>query len=308
VTTIGLAMSVYNGADTIDAALASVAAQTRRPDQIVVVDDGSSDDSIARILRWQAILPLELVRHATNQGLAAGRTTGIAHLGTDLVLALDADDVWLPLHVELMAAAYAEHPGIVSPNAVAWDPTGVRPVRWDVRLQPRPRAADLEHLLVMNFVFSGSMFERRAFDGVGGSYRFAGCDDWDLWIRLVADGHAPHLIAEPTVLYRVHGENMSGDDRLLETEIAVLEGFLADPGSSADAGARSAAERGLRHRRARVQLRRSYDLAAQQRWWPARAAAVRAWAGPRNVVLRGAAMAVAPNRAIQRRNARTGPR
>ena len=69
-------MSVYNGASTVTQALASVAGQTHPPDVVVVVDDGSTDDTVARAEAWHGLLPLEVVRHQTNRGVAEGRMTG----------------------------------------------------------------------------------------------------------------------------------------------------------------------------------------------------------------------------------------
>src|SRR5206468_3304652 len=69
-TSVGVTMSVYNGAATVTQALASVAGQTRRPDQVVVVDDGSSDGTVAAAEAWDDVLPLRVLRHARNSGVA----------------------------------------------------------------------------------------------------------------------------------------------------------------------------------------------------------------------------------------------
>ncbi|HJV09225.1 MAG TPA: glycosyltransferase, partial [Acidimicrobiales bacterium] len=257
-TTVGVTMSVYNGAATVGQALASVAAQTRRPDQLVVVDDGSTDGTPAIVEAWSAVLPLTLVRHETNRGLAQGRMSGIERLDTDLVLALDADDAWLPDHLALLLAAYRRRPGIVSPMAVAWNPSSPNPVNWSRRLQPLPKSLDLRHLLLMNFLFSGSLFERTAYEAAGGEYRFVDSnspEDWDLWLRLTATGVQVSVLEEPTVLYRVHGSNMSADDRLLPMEIRVLEAFIAEHD---DAALLAVARTSLQHRRARTALRAAY--------------------------------------------------
>src|SRR5438045_2757626 len=97
-STIGVVISAYNAAAFIDQALASVAAQTRGPDAVVVVDDGSTDDTAARARRWAPRLPIRVLQHESNRGLCAGRRTAIEGLETELVVLLDADDVWLPEH------------------------------------------------------------------------------------------------------------------------------------------------------------------------------------------------------------------
>lgn len=289
-TSVGLAMSVFDGGSTIDEALASVEAQTRLPDAIVIVDDGSRDDTAARLDRWRSRLPLDIISRP-NGGVASGRTTAVAHLPTDLVLGLDADDVWMPDHLERLTDLHRRHGGIAAPLAVRWrhGHSG--------RLVARPRH-DIESVLVMNSIFAGSLFEREAYLQVGGFFRFDGCEDWDLWLRLLREGVEVHHLPHPTVRYRIDDDSLSADDRGLPTERLVLTTFLEE---TDDAALRRVARRSLRHRDARLALRRSYELAEQRRFAAARAAATRTMAGPGNVRARGAAMAVAPGFTIRRR-------
>lgn len=298
-TTVGVTMSVYNGAATVAQALASVAGQTRQPDQVVVVDDGSTDETHAVASAWQSVLPLRVIRHQTNSGVAVGRMTAMSEVGTDLVLALDADDAWLPHHLQCLLDGYEAHNGVVSPMAVAWEPSAVRPVDWTARRQPLPKSLDLEHLLLMNWVFSGSLFERKAFEDIGGTYRYPGCEDWDLWLRMARRGIPISVLHEPTVLYRVHAGSISAEDRMLPREIEVLECFLEE---TSDPELRAVARRSLRHRRARVALRQAYAHARGGRGTAARRAAVAALRGPGSVGLRGAAMVIAPSRTVRRRD------
>lgn len=300
-TTLGVAISVYNGVSTIDQALGAVAGQSRPADMVVVVDDGSTDDTLARVERWSEVLPLRIVRHERNRGVTAGRTSAVAALTTELVVNLDADDVWLPHHLEAMVAAYQAHPGVVSPCAVRWEPASARPIVWGTRLQrvPRPQDRDLAHLLVRNWVFTGALFERRPYDAVGGCYRHRLAEDWDLWLRLLRAGVPLTVLDEPTVLYRVHPGNISADDSVLPDEARVLEDFLEE---TSDPALLEVARRSLRHRVARLALRESYDHARASRLIPARRAAVRALRGPAAVGLRGAGMILAPGFTARRRD------
>jgi glycosyltransferase involved in cell wall biosynthesis len=300
VSTIGLAMSVYNGASTIDAALASVVAQTRRPDAVVIVDDGSTDATVERIDAWRDLLPLDVVVLEQNGGVAAGRTAAVGRLTTDLVLSLDADDIWLPHHLQVLERAYDKSGGVIGPVPVRWAPLEGKPIDWAHPHLAVPRRYDLASMVIMNWLFAGALFERDAFVAVGGTYRFDGCEDWDLWLRLLAAGVPGRVLEEPTVLYRIDAGSLSADDRGLPMEIEVLDAFLAE---TSDERLRQAARRSRQHRVARLSLRRSYELAARGDSWPARSAALGALRGPSNVVLRGAAMAVAPGPMIRRRQA-----
>ena len=97
----GVVIPVFNAAATIAETLRSVMAQSVKPDTIVVVDDGSTDDSAAVIGAMN--LPVELLRQ-DNAGPGSATTWGIAALATPLVATLDADDLWLPNKIEAQLA------------------------------------------------------------------------------------------------------------------------------------------------------------------------------------------------------------
>lgn len=98
---------VYNGADTIGAAVASILAQTIAPEAIFVVDDGSTDAtaSVVRALGG----PITLLQQ-DNAGPGPATTRGIQHVDTPLLATLDADDLWLPHKIEQQLAALDSSP------------------------------------------------------------------------------------------------------------------------------------------------------------------------------------------------------
>lgn len=96
---------LYNAADTIGLALDSLAAQTRRPDRVIVVDDGSTDAGPEHVEDYPAPFPLTLLRQG-NQGPAAARNRGIFAAQEQLLAFLDADDYWLPTKLERQLELY----------------------------------------------------------------------------------------------------------------------------------------------------------------------------------------------------------
>ena len=110
---LSVILANYNGARFLAETLASVAAQTRVPDELVVVDDASTDDSVGVIERafTGATFPTRLIRHDRNRGQAAGFNTGAAAVTGELVCLLDSDDLWLPRKLEAVEAAAAAAPG-----------------------------------------------------------------------------------------------------------------------------------------------------------------------------------------------------
>jgi glycosyltransferase involved in cell wall biosynthesis len=250
-STIAVVIPIYNGAAFIHQTLASVLAQSRPVDQVVVIDDCSTDDSVAQVEAWADRLPLTLVRMPGNGGVSAARNAGLAAVETDLVAFLDADDIWLPDHVELVLAAHDCHGGIISAGAFFWNPGGaLRPYHEHLRLRVPLPDQQLEALVERNFVFISSLVRRSDIEAVGGFRRPDTVEDWDLWIRLVAAGVAVTQLDRATVLYRRHQGNATRQRAvIIERELALLERCRAELPV-----ARAAIDRSIRHRRGELMV------------------------------------------------------
>jgi len=105
---ISIVMPTYNRADTIQRAVASVRAQCWSDWELIVVDDGSTDDTTSRLA---GLDPRIRLLWQENRGVTAARNTGLAAAKGELVAFLDSDDEWLPHHLALAAAFFAAHPG-----------------------------------------------------------------------------------------------------------------------------------------------------------------------------------------------------
>src|ERR1044072_7097933 len=105
---VSVIIPVYNGARFLLAALESVFAQTYRPFEVIVVDDGSADDS-GRIA--QSFSGVHYIRQA-NQGVAAARNTGIEAARGEFYAFLDQDDLWTPEKLRLQIQHMLNHPDL----------------------------------------------------------------------------------------------------------------------------------------------------------------------------------------------------
>lgn len=249
--TVSLVIPLYNSAGFIDAALASVAGQSRLPDEIIVVDDASTDDGAARAAKWSDRLPLTVVTQPVNQGPGVARRVGIAASSCDLISLLDADDVLFPDHLDVLLNAYHQHGGVITADTLWWAPnkqlslvTGRRRKR--VPSPGRQRLGILEH----NFVHPISVFSRADYDSVGGFSDLRKMEDWDLWIRMIRAGVQVRMAPLPTALYRVHGGSASAGRGDLSVNVEVLPGYLADLAPDE----RRVLQRTIRRRQARIDL------------------------------------------------------
>lgn len=95
-TTIAVVIPVYNGEGELDDLLSSIASQTELPDEVLVIDDGSTDQTALVAQRFEPILNLRVIFHAKNIGMAAALNSGIDHCRSDIILHLDSDDILAP--------------------------------------------------------------------------------------------------------------------------------------------------------------------------------------------------------------------
>ena len=204
---VSVIIPCHNYARFLPDAVGSVVRQTFRRWEIVVVDDGSSDDSIDVARGLMARYPDHRIRlfGQPNRGPAAARNAGARFAAGAYLLFLDADDMLAPTLLERTTAILRERP------AVAFVYTGMRLFDQDDHQWPSV-PYDMPTLAIENFVLTQALIRRAAWDQVGGfdTLRFPhGSEDWDLWLRLAAAGWQGWHVDEPLVWYRRHGQSMT---------------------------------------------------------------------------------------------------
>lgn len=182
-----LIIPVYNGAVTLEKAFSSVAGQTHSIDEVVVINDGSTDATSSIIKSWQGRLPLVVVDHPQNLGLTFSLSHGAQYTTGDLIFRLDADDIWLPQHVETLVALALSNPSAVlfSTRAEICDAAG-----GSIGLSAVVTEANVRAQLLWDnpIVHSAIAFYKNGFDAVGGYRGPTYAEDYDLWIRLLRYG------------------------------------------------------------------------------------------------------------------------
>jgi glycosyltransferase involved in cell wall biosynthesis len=184
---VSVVIPAYNADWCVAKAIDSVLAQDFRDFEVIVVNDGSTDDTVAVLAGYG-----EMIRavHQANGGLSSARNAGIRAALGDLVAFLDADDWWLPgklsRQVELMAAR--PEVGFSSTAARVEDPDGSLLNLWAC---PQWEGAFLAHLFGELACVAGSgsavMVRRGLFDQAGGfDESLRSLEDIDMWLRLAA--------------------------------------------------------------------------------------------------------------------------
>lgn len=213
---VSVVISSHDYGRYVTAAVDSVLGQTLRDFEIVVVDNGSSDDTRQRLAAYR---PPVRYLHQEDLGVSGGRNRGIVESRGRYVALLDADDAWLPNKLEKQLEILAkDRRSRVSYTACFIADSELRPVR---PLHYR-RYDDLASALVLHGnvvgIPSSVLVDRTLFDDVGHFDRDLGyCSDWDMWVRLAFHSTFAY-VDEPLVLYRQHGSNMTRNPAPLERE------------------------------------------------------------------------------------------
>ena len=209
---VSIVVPCYNPGRYLAEALESALAQSHRNLEVVVVDDGSTEDLTATVERWPGV---RLMRQE-NRGVSAARNAGArASRGAFLVF-LDADDRLLPDAIEGGLQELRIHSSAAFATGLC-RPIGPTGEALPFRQQPELRGDCYEEMLQSNFIWMPAqvIYRRQAFQASGGfDTTVDACADYDLYLRIIrANPVACHrrIVAE----YRFHHKNMSSDKALM---------------------------------------------------------------------------------------------
>ncbi|MGI9068132.1 MAG: glycosyltransferase family 2 protein [Pyrinomonadaceae bacterium] len=209
----------YNYAHYLPLAIDSVLAQTYPNVEIVVVDDGSTDNSETVLKSY--VNRIRWLRQQ-NQGVAMARNLGVRETRGEFVAFLDADDLWLPLKLERQVQRFFDDPelGLVHCGMEEIDHTGAH---LRARVDGLEGWVATELLLFKRAVIlgggSGLMVPRATFEAAEGfDTRLSTSADWDFFYRVAAN-HRVGFVPEPLVKYRIHTSNMHANIGAMEHDM-----------------------------------------------------------------------------------------
>jgi glycosyltransferase involved in cell wall biosynthesis len=183
---ISAIIPTYNRAAYLERAVGSVLAQRSPCGELIVIDDGSSDDTVALVERLAAgaAVPIRLVRQR-NRGAAAARNAGIRAARGSLLAFLDSDDWWLPDKLAVQTAAMATRPEVlIAQTREIWFRRGQR-VNQKKKHDPPDGDIFAASLAMCVVGMSTVMARAELFDRYGlFDESLPCCEDYDLWLRV----------------------------------------------------------------------------------------------------------------------------
>lgn len=217
--TVSVIIPAYNQAQFVSQAIESVLAQTFTDYEIIVVNDGSTDNT-AQVLAGYGDC-LQVITQA-NAGLSAARNSGLKAAQGEFIAFLDADDLWYP-HMLATTVAHLQQNPEIDLVCGAWDlidESGqmFRPANKPSNLRARVRADLLRALATGNLFLVHALLIRKKCFACCGDFdtTLKAVEDWDLWTRMAIHGHKVDMIDAPVARYRRHRANMSLDVQRME--------------------------------------------------------------------------------------------
>lgn len=237
---IAAVIPLHNGAEFIRASLDSVLAQTRPADEIIVVDDGSTDDGAQIVAERAAGHPITVLRQ-DNAGQSSARNRAIRYSQCSHVAFLDQDDIWCADHLAVLAAPFEA--GEVADLALVYgnldqiDRAGRMILRCclDDVGAPHPKRALHECLSRDMFILPGAALVDRAAMLAAGLFdeRLSGYEDDDLFLRLFLMGYRSHYLNRAVTLWRIHAGSTSFGLRMARSRMVyfrkLVETFPDEP-------------------------------------------------------------------------------
>ena len=220
--TVSVIMPTYNAGARIGVAIGSVLTQTHPDIELIVIDDGSTDDTVSIARGFGERLT---ILQQANAGPNAARNTGLRHASGDVIALCDSDDVLLPNYLaEALAVMSAAPPRTwVTCASELMTDDGLKPYGYSP-FGDVPRDQQREAILQGNIVSIFSVFPRAMSVEIGPfNEQLKRAEDWEYWARAILSGW--RVAFQPTIAsyYRQQGQSQSSDaGAMLEAEDAII--------------------------------------------------------------------------------------
>lgn len=234
--TVAVVIAHYNGARDIPKALISLQNQSRKPDEIIVVDDGSDQSDLEFLHSLQAKFKFKLLIQ-TNAGQSAARNYGVSNSTANLICFLDQDDYFLPNHIsDLLGAWDFQDSRFAFTYGDLWRQTsdGIITSHSCIKIEgPHPHT-DIASMIRRNLYIlpSATMISRTAFLEVGGfDVQFRGYEDDDLFIRLFAAGYSNKYLDRAVTVWTLNRNSTSFSESMARSRFRYFQKLLDNFGA-----------------------------------------------------------------------------
>ncbi len=204
--TVSVVIPCYNYAKYLEECVDSVVNQSYKALEIIIVDDGSPDNTIEVAHKLIQKYPNETIKYLAkhNGGLSSARNAGIKLAGGEYVMCLDADD-------KLVPEAIQRHMELID-NDMCIAQCGLMEFG-ERHIMYAPNETNLKRILLSNTIFCNAVFSKKLWNQIGGydesEIMRMGREDHEFWVRCLEAGARVRVSDFIALRYRVHGNNMT---------------------------------------------------------------------------------------------------
>ena len=231
---ISVIIPSYNSGKFLGEAIESVVNQTYKNIEIIVINDGSTDNTEEIAKKWQKRDErVRYLKHKENKGLSAARNTGIRTSKGDVIAFLDADDIWLENKLEKQMDKIEKGADLVYSDAILISEIGKKLGKnhWErIKIRPYSGKSCLKLLFQRDFISPASsvILKKKIFEKIGGfDEKLKYVEDYDFYLRALKEAITIDYIKAPLLFYRLGSEQMSKKEIEMERgRIKVLHKFI----------------------------------------------------------------------------------
>ena len=227
---ISVVMPCYNAAPFVEEAIICVLQQSYPHVELIIVDDGSTDESVQIIANLAARHPDRItVLHQTNSGPYTARNRGLSQANGNFIAFLDTDDIW---HIDALSKFHTALTNTLADVAYCgWQNIGEAAVNTQPHIPPNYATSDAAALFMQScpWPINGVLIRRQLIDTLRGfSERLPTAMDYDLWLRMLAAQPTVVLVPEVLAFYRRYPRGNAHIPRWRQVfdAIAVREDFV----------------------------------------------------------------------------------
>ncbi len=208
---VSVIIPCYNHGQYVEEAINSALSQTHKNVEVIVVNDGSTDElTFQKLAELTKKYPQVTFIHTKNQGLPTARNIGIIASSGDYILPLDADDKIAPEYLLKTLAEFErradEHVGVVTTDALLF---GDYEQHWRLKEFSAIRQLAIQQLLATSLISRSAFESVKKINGFGYNPNMTkGYEDWDFWLTIIDAGWKIVHIPETLFFYRKHGVSM----------------------------------------------------------------------------------------------------
>jgi teichuronic acid biosynthesis glycosyltransferase TuaG len=233
-TDVSVIVPAYQAADTVTRTLASIAAQTLKPFEVVVVDDGSTDNTFEVAQAYEPYMNgiwLRVFQSDSNQGAGAARNRAIDESSGGTLAFLDADDEWLPKKLERSMAHLADSDYCLVAHDY-WTGEGDKAIHYDCARRFREGNDSFDTLYRKGYIPSCSVVAPRERVIAAGGFDpgLRNAQDFDFWLAMTRDPTAKFLVFDDPLMRYYEGNSgiMGHTTRRLECCLKIARRYVPD--------------------------------------------------------------------------------